>query len=86
VQKVEGSNPISRSQRHDDTRGLLTAQEARWPDWPATGTRHPEIGARLFISPRTVEYHLGKVFRKLDITSRRELRHVAVRAGAAQDA
>jgi len=40
------------------------------------GHSNPEIGARLFISPRTVEYHLHKVFTKLEISSRNELQRV----------
>jgi DNA-binding CsgD family transcriptional regulator len=37
---------------------------------------NPEIGTRLFLSPRTVQYHLGKVFTKLGITSRCQLRSI----------
>jgi DNA-binding CsgD family transcriptional regulator len=59
--------------RSADTLDQLTSQETQIALLARDGLSNPEIGARLFVSPRTVEYHLHKVFAKFGITSRTEL-------------
>jgi DNA-binding CsgD family transcriptional regulator len=63
-------------QRRLQTRDQLTAQEEQIAQLARDGLSNREIGARLFISPRTVEYHLHKVFTKRGITTREHLDRV----------
>jgi DNA-binding CsgD family transcriptional regulator len=62
-----------------ETRDDLTAQERQIAELARGGLSNPEIGARLFLSPRTVEWHLRKVFGKLGIRSRHELAQALAR-------
>ena len=59
--------------RRGDTRDELTSQEEQIARLVLDGRTNPEIGAELYLSPRTVEWHLRKVFAKLGINSRKGL-------------
>ena len=68
--------------RSVETLDELTSQEAQVACLAAEGQTNPEIGVQLFLSPRTVEWHLSKVFSKLGISSRKELRSALYDIGA----
>lgn len=71
AQKDQATKPRTRAAGE-----ALTAQEAQVTQLARDGLSNPEIGTRLFISARTVQYHLGKVFTKLGISSRSQLHQV----------
>jgi DNA-binding CsgD family transcriptional regulator len=78
ARELLAAGEAARSDGAQGATGALTAQEAQIARLARDGLSNPEIGARLFISPRTVEYHLHKVFTKLEISSRNQLGGVVI--------
>jgi DNA-binding CsgD family transcriptional regulator len=71
--ELQATGETARKRTGAATDQQLTAQERQIAQLARDGMSNPEIGARLFISPRTVQYHLGNVFSKLGISSRNQL-------------
>jgi DNA-binding CsgD family transcriptional regulator len=71
--RATGEHPRARVAQPTDA---LTAHEVHIAQLVAAGATSREVGAELFLSPRTIEAHLRNIFRKLGITSRRQLREI----------
>ena len=74
--RATGETTRKRAARAAGAGAALTAQEAEVARLARDGLSNPEIGARLFISTRTAQYHLSNVFTKLGISSRSQLDRV----------
>ncbi|MFL6085479.1 MAG: AAA family ATPase [Mycobacterium sp.] len=74
--ELQATGEIARKRTVDTGAEQLTAQEAQIARMARDGLSNPEIGVRMFISARTVQYHLRKVFTKLGIESRSQLDRV----------
>jgi DNA-binding NarL/FixJ family response regulator len=72
AREVRATGATARKRRVELS-GNLTPQETQIARLASEGLSNPEIAGRFFLSPRTVEYHLHKVFTKLQISSRRQL-------------
>jgi len=82
--RATGGTTRERAARTAGAGAALTAQEAQVARLARDGLSNPEIGARLFISPRTAQYHLSNVFTKLGISSRSQLDRVLVSSDTAE--
>jgi DNA-binding CsgD family transcriptional regulator len=71
--ELQATGALARTRTAKVDQEQLTARESQIARLAGDGLSNPEIAARLFISARTVQYHLGKVFAKLGISSRSQL-------------
>jgi DNA-binding CsgD family transcriptional regulator len=72
--------------RDPSTRDELSPQEMQIARFVAQGLSNREVAAQLFLSPRTIDFHLRNVFRKLGLTSRTQLAHLELDAGEREPA